>query len=526
VDWIIESVGCGGAWLDHDGDGDADLYLAQGATPDRPQDGPPDRLWQNDGDSNGDGIPEFSDVTESAGLGDRLWSFGAAPADYDNDGDDDLYLLNWGPNRLYRNNGDGTFTDVGPQAGVAEPGWGVSAAWSDVDLDGDLDLYVVNYVLFDFGRYPRRGESGPGGGQPFTWRGLQVFFGPRGLEPGHNVLFRNDGDPDGDGVPSFADVTSESGLVAPGDSYGLAAIFFDSDGDGDPDLFVANDSTANAYFLNRGAGRFEEQGVVAGLAYNEQGKEQASMGIGLGDFDGDGRFDLLVTNFSHDHDTLHHNDGGNIFSDVTFRAGLGDATYYPLGWGVDFLDLDQDGWEDLFIAHGHVYPQVDGREMGTTFEQRNGVFRNTGAGRFEEVGATAGPGLEQPKGNRALLPLDLDRDGDLDLALTALNDSPTVLRNDGGRGHWLQVRTPGTRSNRDGIGARVTLEAGGRRQVREVTRTASFAGGVLPVVHFGVGTATVIDTLEVRWPSGLSLAERAVAADQHLVLREPSGERE
>ena len=521
VDYIIDSVGCGGAWLDYDGDGDPDLYLAQGATRESPRNGPPDLLLRNDGDPDGDGVPSFTDVTTETGVGDRLWSVAVAVADYDNDGDPDIYLTNWGPNRLYRNNGDGTFTEVGAEAGLADPGWGVAAAWSDVDRDGDLDLYLVNYIEFDFERYPGRGEPGLDGGPPCTWRDAEVCCGPHGLEPGRDRLFRNDGDEDADGVPTFRDVTREAGLETPENYYGLAVLFFDADDDGDDDLYVVNDSVTNVFFANRGDGTFEENRLISGLAFNEQGHEQAGMGVAAADFTGDGRLDLAVTNFSHDHDTLYRNDGNQIFTDVSYAAGLGGVSYLTLAWGVAFADIDHDSWEDLFIAHGHVYPQVDERDMGTTFKQRNSLFRHVGDARFEELTDRAGTGLEPVKASRSLLPVDLDGDGDLDFALTNLNDRPDLLRNDGASGHWLQVRLRGSTSNRDGIGARVSIRTGNRSQIRQVTRTASFAGSTLPVAHFGLGRAVMVDRLEVRWPSGKSTVRENVTVDRLLQIDEP-----
>jgi len=522
VDWVIDSVGPGGAWLDYDDDGDADLYLAQGATDERPHAGPPDRLFRNDGDPDGDGVPSFTDVTTQVGLGDTRWSFGVATADYDNDGDTDLYLMNWGANRLYRNDG-GTFTDVATQTGVADRGWGVSATWGDADLDGDLDLYLANYVEFAFDRVPARGEVSAAG-RTFVWKDVQVFLGPRGLVAGRDVYYRNDGDADGDGLVTFTDATREAGLLTREPSYGLAALFFDADDDGDPDLYVANDSLANRFFVNSGDGTFTERGILSGLAYNEQGYEQAGMGITTGDYDGDGLVDVAVTNFSHDHDTLYRNEGNGMFTDASYAAGLGGATYLTLAWGASFADLDHDGWEDLFVAHGHVYPQVDERVMGLSFRQPNGLYRNLGDGRFEEISGHAGPGLEPLKSSRAVLPTDLDGDGDLDLAITSLNQTPDLLRNDGAPGHWLQVRLQGTASNRDGIGARVLVEAGGRVLRREVTRTASFAGSVLPVAHFGLGRVASVDRLEIRWPSGRLTVERDVEVDRLILVRETDDE--
>ncbi len=521
-DYIVDTVGAGAAWLDYDGDLDPDLYLAQGAT-EAQRVGPPDRLLRNDGDLDGDGIPHFTDVTEQAGLGDREWSFGVATADYDNDGDTDIHLANWGADRLYRNDGDSTFTELGAAAGVADARWSVSAAWSDVDRDGDLDLYVTNYVEFEFERYPARGQAGRRGEPPCRWRDIEVFCGPRNLEASADAFFRNDGDADGDGVPSFVEATREAGLLTAEPYYGLAALFVDTDNDTDDDLYVANDSQANVYFKNRGDGTFEEAGVIAGLAYNEQGYEQASMGIAAADYDGNDLFDLVVTNFSHDHDTLYRNDGMHTFTDVSYPAGIGSASYFTLGWGVAFADLDHDGWEELVVAHGHVYPQVDDHEAGTTFRQRNGIFRNLGDGHFAEMTAEAGPGFESAGSSRALLPVDLEGDGDLDLLFTSLNGIPRLLRNDGKKGHWLAVRLVGERSNRDGIGARVTVSAAGRRQARQITRSSSFAGSTLPVAHFGLGSSARVDRLEVRWPSGARVVREGIDADRELVIREADG---
>ncbi len=520
VDYIISSLGTGAAWLDHDLDGDADLYLAQGARPEAPRQGPPDLMLRNDGDPDGDGVPAFTDVTRDAGLGDTLWSFGVAVADYDNDGDPDIYLTNWGPNRLYRNDGDGTFSEIGRAAGVDDGRWGVSSEWSDFDRDGDLDLYVTNYIEFTFERYPGRGEPLPDGRPPCMWRGIEVYCGPRNLVPESDVFFRNDGDPDGDGVPRFVDVTREVGLLTDEAYFGLGVRFFDADDDGDDDLYVANDSLRNAYFVNRGDGTFVEASILAGVAYNEQGDEQAGMGVAVGDYNRDGRLDLAVTNFSHDHDTLYRNEGQGLFTDVSYVAGIGTPSYLTLGWGIAFLDLDQDAWEDLFVSHGHVYPQVDLKELGTRFRQPNALFRNRGDGTFEPVEDRAGPGLRLVKSSRALAPLDIDDDGDLDLLLTALNDSPDLLRNDGAQGNWLQLRLVGSRSNRDGIGARITIEAGGRQQVREIRRTTGYAASTLPIAHFGLGASETIDRLRVRWPSGVVSQRSRVPANQRLTIEE------
>jgi len=518
ADYIIDSLGTGGAWLDYDGDGDPDLYLVQGATQDTPE-GPPDRLYRNAGDPDGDGVPMFEDVTAAAGLGDRNWGVGAAVADYDNDGDADLYVTNWGANRLYRNNGDGTFTDVAGDAGVRGSRWSASAAWTDTDRDGDLDLYVVNYVEFGFERYPARGEL-PANAEPCVWRGVEIFCGPRNLQPAPDRFYRNDGDPDGDGVPLFVEATALAGLVPVEPTYGIAVRAFDADGDGDDDLYVANDSVQNLLFVNDGDGSFVEESILAGLAYSERGTEQAGMGIGVGDYDRNGFVDLAVTNFSHDNDTLYRNDGELLFTDVSFPSGLGTASYFTLGWGIEFLDLDLDGWQDLYVCHGHVYPQIDGRETGATFRAANGLYRNLGDGTLGAFPGGGGPGMAIEEASRALLPVDLEGDGDLDLLVTNINAPPNLLRNDGEVANWLAVALRGTRSNADGIGARISATIGDTIQVREIRREASYAGSVLPRAHFGLGDAATIDRLEVRWPSGAISVLTKVAANRLLVIEE------
>lgn len=522
ADYIIESLGAGAAWLDYDGDGDADLYLAQGAEPAAPQAGPPDRLLRNDGDPDGDRVPNFKDVTRESGLGDTLWSVGVAVADYDNDGDPDIYLTNWGPNRLYRNKGDGTFEEIGERAGLADSAWSVSAAWCDIDRDGDLDLYVTNYVEFAFERYPGRGDPRTRDNSACMWRGVPVFCGPRGLEPAPDRLYRNDGLKDG--MPSFTDVAAKAGLTADAPHYGLAVHCFDPDNDGDDDIYVANDAQQNDFFMNRGDGTFRSASLLAGLGFNEDGAEQAGMGISSGDYDGDGLLDVAVSNFSHEHDTLYRNKGQGFFTDVSYAAGLGTSSWLNLGWGIRFVDVDQDGWEDLVVPYGHVFPQVDEVDVGTTFRQRNGLYRNLGNGTFAEIGRLSGPGMALVKSSRVLLPADIDDDGDPDLLVTNWNDTPDLLRNDGAPGNWLQVRLEGSRSNRDGIGARVTLTIPGRKQLREIRREAGFAGSTLPVAHFGLGRAEKVQHLEVRWPSGAVTRLAGVSANQRLVLREEAAE--
>jgi hypothetical protein len=520
VDYVVDAKGAGGAWLDYDGDGDPDLYLGQGGYPGKTREGPPDQLLRNDGDPDRDGVPTFTDVTETAGLGDRLRTYGVAVADYDNDGDPDIYLTNWGPNKLYRNMGDGRFTEIGQASGVADERWSVTGVWGDPDRDGDLDLYVTNYVEFDFERYPARGEQPAGDTKRCMWHGLEIYCGPRNLEPAADSYYRNDGDPDGDGIPNFTEAIHEVGLATEEHFYALSAHFFDADNDGDDDLYVANDSVQNSFFLNRGDGTFEDLSILAGLAYSEQGHEQAGMGISTGDYDGDGLLDLVVTNFSHEHDTLYRNEGDLLFTDVSYVAGLGTPSYLTTGFGAAFIDVDHDGREDLLIAHGHVYPQVDAHDMGVSFKQQNGVFRNRGDGTLADVSQDAGPGLAIVKSSRAVLPVDLEGDGDIDILFTNLSDSPDLLRNDGSVGAWLQVRLEGRSSNRDGIGARVTLEAAGRTQIREIRRTSLYEGSTLPIAHFGLGGADVVERLEVRWPSGAVSVDERIPVNRRLTIVE------
>lgn len=522
VDYIIEAPGSGAAWLDYDLDGDLDLYLAQGATEESPTSGPPDVLLRNDGIDAAEGVVRFTDVTTSAGLGDTRWSFGVAVADFDNDGDPDIYLTNWGKNRLYRNEGNGRFTDIAEAAGVADKRWGTSAAWSDVDRDGDLDLYVANFLDFEYSLYRRRGDPELLKSDACTWQGIQVMCGPKGLKADADVFYRNDGDADGDGIPAFVDATASAGFTTP-DYPALGVIFFDADNDGDPDLFVANDSVQNTFFVNRGDGTFQEEGLGRGIALDELGMPQACMGVDVGDLDGDGAFDLMVTNFVLEYDTFYKNDGNGIFSDISAVVGTGSSTMPTMGWGINFLDLDNDGWDDIFVAHGHVYPQVVEAKLGS-YVQRNGVFRNLGNGNFLEVAQQAGPGLLPFRSSRATALGDLDGDGDDEILVTNRNAPPDLLWNDGGPGHWIRVRLHGVRSNREGIGSRITVRAGGRGRVRELRRNTSYLSSNDAIAHFGLGELEKAEEIEVRWPSGAVSSLRNVAADQVLTIKEPAAD--
>ncbi|HID11639.1 MAG TPA: CRTAC1 family protein [Candidatus Latescibacteria bacterium] len=506
--YIVEAKGGGAAvFLDYDNDGWMDIYIVNGS---KLEGFPPGReprnvLYRN----NGDGT--FTDVTEEAGVGDTRWGMGCTAVDYDNDGDTDIYVANFGPNVLYRNNGDGTFTDVTEEAGVGDPKWSTGTAWGDYDGDGDLDLYVANYVDFDVDHLEKYRSRN-------IWHGIEVMAGPRGLEGAEDVFYRNNGD------GTFTEVTAEAGLVDRLKGYGFTVLFADYDNDGDLDIYVANDSVPNYLYRNNGDGTFTEVGLETGVAYSEDGREQAGMGAVFGDYDNDGWLDIFVTNFSDDNNTLYRNEGDGFFTDVTFQTGLGGPSLPFVSWGTEFLDYDNDGWKDIFVATGHVYPQVDLYDFGTTYKERNLLFHNNGDGAFTEVTGQAGPGMQVEKVSRGAAFGDYDNDGDIDVLVLNMGDMPTLLRNEGGnRNHWIKFRTVGTRSNRDGIGARIWVTAGGLTQMREVYMGSSFLCGNDIRVHFGLGRNTKVDLVRVRWPSGLVEEFRGLKANKLYILKEGEG---
>ncbi len=502
--YILEAHGAGVAWIDYDGDGDVDLYVANGSrlAPYPPGQEPSDALYRNDGG-------RFTDVTEKAGVRDRAWSFGVAAADYDNDGRTDLYVTQWGRNTLYRNRGDGSFEDVTERAGVGDRRWGMSAAFADYDRDGWVDLYVANYVDFELGAVPERGSS-----PTCRWRGLDVYCGPRGLRAAADVLYRNNRD------GTFSDVSARAGVALPEPFYGLGISWADYDNDGDPDLYVANDSTPNLLFRNNGDGTFKEIGTPAGCAYSGDGREQAGMGVDWGDYDADGWLDVFVTNFSHDVYTLYHNEAGERFSDATFRAGLGEATLKSLGWSTRFFDYDNDGWTDLLAVNGHVYPQVEREPVGTDYAQKSQLFRNRG-GTFSELGAQAGPALASAHLSRGAATADYDDDGDVDVAITHLHEAVGLWRNDGGAqaGNWLSLRLRGSGKNPDAIGARAEVTIPGRRLIDEVRSGSGYLSQSDFRLHFGLGDASGA-SVRVRWPDG-TLQEAGTLAANRFWLIEP-----
>jgi len=496
-DYIVDSIGSGAAWFDYDNDGDLDLLLVNGSTRARMKRGgdPLVALYANDGSG------QFKDVTATSGLSRRGWGMGTCVADYDNDGFQDVYVTAWGPNVLFHNNGNGTFSDVTATAGVGDTRWGTGCAFGDYDRDGLVDLYVANYVAFDDSKIPKRGQG-------CTYMTLSVYCGPQNLVGETDVLYHNNGN------GRFIDVTASAGIKDPG-YYGFGVLFADLDDDGWPDIYVANDSEPNLLFHNNRNGTFTEQGLKAGVAVSGMGKEQAGMGVDAGDYDGNGHLDLLVTNFSHDYNTLYENSGSGFFTDVSHLTGLAQGGAPYMGWGVGFVDLDNDGHLDVFVANGHVYPDIDGHGLSTTYLQRKQVFRNLGNKRFQNATDAVGGGLLLKKSSRGAAFGDFDNDGDIDAVVVNLDDRPTLLRNDTPRAaHWITLRLRGTKSNRDGIGARIRVEAGGRRQTAEVRGDGSFLSHNDLRAHFGLGDATRLETIEIRWPSGQVDTAKALAADR------------
>lgn len=504
---IIEAPGSGVALLDYDNDGWLDIYLLNGSTADAQRGKAPAlraMLFHN----NHDGT--FTDVTAKAGVANERWGFGVAIGDYDNDGWPDIYVANFGKNRLYHNNHDGTFTDVAEKAGVALGGWSAGPTWGDYDRDGLLDLFVSGYAKFDLDKPPVAGKNGiPEGACQF--RGLNVFCGPRGLPGEGDHLFHNNGD------GTFTEVTKRAGVSDPYGYYGFASVFVDFDDDGWLDLAVANDSVPNYLYRNRHDGTFEDVSYLSGFALSGDGREQASMGIAVGDYNRDGKLDFYITSFSDDYNTLYRNEGDGSFSDVTYQAGLSAPTIPFLGWGTGFLDFDNDGWLDLFVANGHVYPAVDRQDWGTTYAQRPQLFRNLDGARFQEVTAASGSGLADVITGRGAAFGDLFNDGHSDVVINNMDSTPTLLRNVLHNGnHWIKFKLiGGPKSPHDAIGAKVFVTAGGVRQRADVLSGGSYGSSSDQRVHFGLGAAAKVDRVEINWPSG-SKEEVFIPAVDHI----------
>ena len=513
--YIMEAL-CGGvAFFDYDNDGFADILLVSGSTLDavkNPSKADCSKLQTRLYHNNHNGT--FTDVTAKSGLNPKpcRWGFGVAVGDYDNDGFDDVYITYLDGGALFRNDGNGTFTDVTEKAAVNNNGeWGTSAAFADYDNDGHLDLYVANYVSLDLNNLP------PFGSSVFCqYRGIPVSCGPRGLKGARDRLYHNNGN------GTFTDVTEQTG-VDPDGNYGLGVIWADFDKKGCDDLYVANDSSPSLLYQNDCHGHFTEIGVPAGVAYSADGREQAGMGVDVADYDHSGRPSLAKTNFSDDANNLYHNDGNGEFTDMQGPSGFGPVSIPFLGFGLKFLDFDNDGWPDIFIANGHVNPQVDQHSFGVTYAERYLLFHNLREGKFEEVGKDAGSSFQQVEVGRGAAVADFDNDGGLDILVSRLGQSPELLSNRSRSAHWIRIKTIGTRSNRDGFGARIELTAGGMKQEAEVRANSSYLSASDARVHFGVGELATVDSILIRWPSGAVDTISNEKADQELVVREGQG---
>ena len=509
---IIDAPGSGVALLDYDNDGWLDIYLVNGSTDAAmrgKESAPHAALFHN----NHDGT--FTDVTARAGVANERWGFGVAVADYDNDGWPDVFVANFGKNRLYHNNHDGTFTDIAEKAGVVLGGWSTGATWGDYDHDGLLDLFVPGYVKYDIDHPVIAGQNGvPEGACQF--RGVNVFCGPLGLigEPDH--LFHNNGD------GTFTDVSVKARVADREGRYGFASVFADLDDDGWLDLVVANDSTPNYFYRNKRDGTFEDESYVSGLAVNDEGRPPASMGIAIGDYSHSGKLGLFFTTFSDDYKTMYRNEGAGSFTDVSYRAGIATRTIPFLAWGTGFFDFDNDGLLDLFIANGHVYPVADRSEWGTTFAERPQLFRNLDGSKFLEVAAATGSGLADVISARGAAFGDLFNDGRVDVVLNNIDSSPTILRNVvQNANHWLDLKLVGrSKSSRDAIGAKVFLTAGGVRQRADVVSGASYASTSDLRLHFGLGPASKVDKLEIDWPDGATETFQVPIIDKVLTITE------
>jgi hypothetical protein len=507
--YIVESMSGGVALFDFDNDGRLDIYFVDSLTVDSARDPQAARsaLYRNLGGGR------FADVTDRAGVGHPGWGMGVCAADVDGDGFEDLYVTGLGANALFHNHGHGTFTDVAAQAGVAAGGWSTGCGFADYDRDGDLDLFVSRYVKVDLAQLPEFGKE-----KTCQYRGIAVQCGPRGLPGEGDLLFRNDGH------GRFTEVGAAAGVSDPGAYYGLGVAWFDADDDGWLDLFVANDSCPNALYLNRRDGTFQECALARGVAVSEDGSEQGSMGVAVGDYDGSGRLSLFVTNFSEEYNAFHRNDGGR-FTDVSFRSGTAASSLPYVGWGTAFLDYDNDGRPDIVAVNGHVYPQLDRAHLGASapYRQRKLFYRNLGAGRFEEIGKSLGPAFTEERVSRGLAVGDLDDDGRLDLVINDLDGRPQVLHNEvAGAGHWLRVKLQGRGANADAIGAAVTLRAGPLTQKQVVRSGTSYLSQDEMRLHFGLGALTRVDALEVRWPDGTLTRREDVPADQLLRIEQPA----
>jgi hypothetical protein len=509
--YLLETTGCGVAWFDYDHDGWLDLFFVNGTRLDpkgfpKGQE-PTTRLYRNN--RNG----TFSDVTAKAGLARTGWGQSVCIGDYDNDGFDDLFISYYGKNALYRNNGNGAFTDLSEKAGVAgtKTRWGSGCAFFDYDRDGRLDLFVANYIDLDLKTAPTP-ETGP-----CLYKGVMVACGPPGLQGGKNILYHNEGN------GTFSDVSDKAGITNTNGTYGLGALTADFDNDGWIDVYVANDSAPAALYHNNKNGTFTDIGAEAGAAYSGDGKPQAGMGVSAGDYDGDGLLDIFKTNFSGDTSTLYRNAGKMTFDDVTFTSGIGLNTRW-LGWGCGFLDYDNDGWLDIFLVNGHVYPEVEKLTTEAGYPQRKVLYRNLRNGSFADITEKIGGALIEPTASRGCAFGDFDNDGDLDVVINPVNDVPQLLRCEAKTGNnWIAVKAIGAKTNRSGIGARIRVVTEERAQIDEVRSGGSYYSQNDLRVHFGLGKATKIKSIEIRWPGGAVETLSDVAVNQVIYVKEGAG---
>ena len=513
--YLLETTGCGVAFYDYDNDGWLDIFLVNGSRLEGFPAGqePSSHLFKN----NRDGT--FTDVTDQAGLRRSGWGQGVCVGDYDNDGFDDLFVTYYGKNVLYHNNGNGTFTDVSEKAGVAgkKTRWGTGCAFVDYDRDGHLDLFVANYIALDLKTAPVP-ESGP-----CLYKGVMVACGPPGLAGDTNILYHNNGD------GTFTDVSEAAGITQANGFYGLGVLTADFDNDGWPDIYVANDSTPSALYQNKKNGKFADVGMEAGCVLSADGKPQAGMGVSAADYDMDGNLDIVKTNFAGDTPSLYRNRGNWNFEDATFTGGLGAHTQF-LGWGCGFFDMDNDGWPDILICNGHVYPEVEQLKTEAGYAQRKLLYKNLRNGHFEDVSLNAGSGISDVYASRGCAFGDFDNDGDIDVVVNTVNDFPQLLRCDSRPGNnWIKIKTIGAKSNRSGIGARlrcVTQEPGDSKphsQIDEVRSGGSYISQNDLRVHFGIGKATTIELLEIRWPSGQIDTIKDIQPNQQIFVQEGKG---
>jgi len=510
--YLVETMGGGAAFLDYDNDGYLDIYLVNGANLPGSEilEPPTNRLYQNNGTPPvhggaraGEGT--FTDVTDKAGVGDGHYGMGCCVGDYDNDGNRDIYITNFGRNTMYRNNGDGTFTDVTELAGVGDDRFSAGCAFADYDNDGHLDLFVANYVTLDLNKSPNCSE-----------RGIPAYCRPEDFPPAPDVLYRNNGD------GTFSDVTQRAGITSLG--RGLGAVWGDVDNDGWIDLYIANDRMANFLYHNNGDGTFTEVGELSGVAFNEHAVAESGMGVDMGDYDNDGDLDIVVTNYQGETNTLYQNDGTGNFWDVTAQGRLSEPTLIPLAWGTGFVDFDNDGFLDLFFANGHLHDNIEALEEVGTYRQQNQVFRNMGNGTYMEISDACGPGLLIEKSSRGAVFGDYDNDGDIDILVTHIGDTADVLRNDTAHtNHWIGITLVGTKSNRDGIGARVTLNVGEKRLLREIKSGSSYLSQNDLRLLIGLGDSQQVVLITVHWPSGIVDHVQSVDVDKWLTIQEGSG---